>query len=258
MDSGLKDKVVLITGAGGGIGTALVRAFAEEGARPVVHYRSSKERAQAVADECNGIALQADLTVESEVDKLFSEAVRELGKVDVLVANAGDWPSEDRSLWDMTLERWRATVAANLDTVFLTCRAFLRHVATTGTGNIVLIGSTAGLIGEAGHADYASAKAAVSGGLLLSLKNEIPRIAPTGRVNAVCPGWTLTDMARDALADASALRKITRTMALDKVGQPEDVARVVIALASDRISGHVTGQVVTVAGGMEGRVLREQ
>lgn len=257
MDTGLKDKVVLITGAGGGIGTALVRAFAEEGARPVVHYRSSKQRAEAAAAECNGIALQADLTVEREVDALFSKAIEELGTVDVLVANAGDWPQEDRSLWELSLERWRATVAANLDTVFLSCRGFLRHVAKTRAGNIVLIGSTAGLIGEAGHADYASAKAAVSGGLLLSLKNEITRIAPEGRVNAVCPGWTLTDMARDALADDSARRKITRTMALDKVGQPEDIARVVVSLASDRISGHVTGQVVTVAGGMEGRVLRD-
>jgi 3-oxoacyl-[acyl-carrier protein] reductase len=256
MDTDLKDKIVLITGAGGGIGTALVRAFAEEGARPVVHYRTSKGRAEAVADECNGLALQADLTVEDEVGALFSTAIQELGTVDVLVANAGDWPQEDRPLWDMSFERWRSTVAANLDTVFLSCRAFLRHVATTGTGNIVLIGSTAGLIGEAGHADYASAKAAVSGGLLLSLKNEIPRVAATGRVNAVCPGWTQTDMARDALADESALRKITRTMALDKVARPEDIARVVVSLSSDRISGHVTGQVVTVAGGMEGRVLR--
>lgn len=257
MDTDLQNKVVLITGAGGGIGTALVRAFAEEGARPVVHYRSSKERAEAVAAEVNCIALRADLTVEHEVDAMFSTAIQELGTVDVLVANAGDWPQEDRALWDMSLERWRATVAANLDSVFLSCRAFLRHVATTKTGNIVLIGSTAGLIGEAGHADYASAKAAVSSGLLLSLKNEIPRIAPAGRVNAVCPGWTLTDMARDALADESSLRQITATMALDKVGQPEDIARVVVSLASDRISGHVTGQVITVAGGMEGRVLRD-
>ncbi len=257
MDTGLDGKVVLITGAGGGIGGALVQGFAVEGARPVVHYRSSQARAEEIAAACGGLALQADLTVEAEVDELFSDAVERAGTIDVLVANAGDWPRDDRPLWEMDYRRWRATVAANLDSVFLSCRAFLRHVATTRRGNIVLIGSTAGLFGEAGHSDYAAAKAAVSGGLLLSLKNEITRIAPGGRVNAVCPGWTLTDMARSALAEESATRRLTRTMALDKVGEASDVARVVVTLASDRVSGHVTGQVVTVAGGMEGRVLRE-
>jgi 3-oxoacyl-[acyl-carrier protein] reductase len=257
MDTGLKDKVALITGAAGGIGSSLVRAFADEGARVVVHYRSQEERARKLAEENGGVALQADLSVESQVDDLFARAIEECGTVDVLVANAGMWPSNDEPVWEMSLERWRATMAINLDGTFLCCRAFLRHVATTGTGNIVLISSTAGLIGEAGHADYASAKSALAGGLLLSLKNEIVRIAPNGRVNAVCPGWTATEMARDALEQEGFVERITRTMALQKVGTGEDVARVVVSLASDRVSGHVTGQVVTVAGGMEGRVLHE-
>jgi 3-oxoacyl-[acyl-carrier protein] reductase len=139
--------------------------------------------------------------------------------------------------------------------VFLCSRAFLRHVVTTGKGNIVIISSTAGLFGEEGHADYAAAKGALAGGFLKSLKNEIVRIAPTGRVNVVCPGWTVTDMARDALQDPGLEERVTRTMSLRKLGQTEDVASVVVALASDRISGHVTGEVVTVAGGMEGRIL---
>ena len=88
----------------------------------------------------------------------------------------------------MSLERWRPTTAVNLDGTFLSCRAFLRHVAQTGEGNIVMIGSTAGLIGEAGHADYAASKSALITGLAKSLKNEITRIAPNGRVNVVCPG----------------------------------------------------------------------
>jgi 3-oxoacyl-[acyl-carrier protein] reductase len=174
----------------------------------------------------------------------------------VLVANAGDWPSTDEPVWELSLERWRHTIAANLDSVFLSCRAFLRHVETTGTGNIVLISSTAGIFGEAGHSDYASAKAALAGGFLKSLKNEITRIAPNGRVNAVAPGWTATEMAREALADEGLRKRITRTMALDKVGTAEDVARVVLTLASDELSGHVTGETITVAGGMEGRLLR--
>jgi 3-oxoacyl-[acyl-carrier protein] reductase len=173
------------------------------------------------------------------------------------VANAGWWPSVDEPVWEMSLDRWRRTTAIDLDAVFLCCRAFLRHVATTGVGNIVLVSSTAGIFGEAGHADYAAAKGALASGFLKSLKNEIVRIAPAGRVNTVCPGWTETEMARDALADPGFIARTTRTMALGKVGRAEDVARVCVSLASDEISRHVTGEVVTVAGGMEGRVIRE-
>jgi 3-oxoacyl-[acyl-carrier protein] reductase len=257
MDTGLGSKGVLVTGGAGGIGSAIARAFAAEGAMVAIHYRSSKQRAQALASETGGVTLKADLTIEAEVDALVPAAVEGLGRLDVLVANAGAWPSVDKPVWDISLDRWRATIATNLESVFLSCRAFLRHVRATGAGNIVLIGSTAGLIGEAGHADYAAAKSAVSGGLLKSLKNEIVRIAPTGRVNAVCPGWTRTDMTRNALEDPTLEERITRTMALRKLGTADDVARVVVALASDVISGHVTGQVVTVAGGMEGRVVHE-
>lgn len=257
MDTGLAGKRVLVTGAGGGIGGAIVRAFAQEGAKVAIHYRSSADRAEALAKETGGVALQADLTVESEVQRLVDSAVEQLGGLEVCVANAGAWPSSDEPVWEMSYERWRDTVTTNLDSVFLTCRAFLKHVATTGEGNIVMVASTAGLIGEAGHSDYSASKGAIASGLLYSLKNEIVRIAPNGRVNVVCPGWTKTDMTRDVLADPEFPKRITRTMALRKLGEATDVASTIVALASDRISGHVTGQVVTVAGGMEGRVLHE-
>ena len=159
-------------------------------------------------------------------------------------------------MWELPLERWRATIDANLTATFLTARGFLRRLR--GHGSLVLVGSTAGLFGEAGHADYAAAKSAILGGLLLSLKNEIVRIAPAGRVNAVAPGWTASPMTRDSLADPGLVDRISRTMPLRKVATPEDVARQVVVLASDELSGHVTGQVVTVAGGMEGRVLHEK
>jgi 3-oxoacyl-[acyl-carrier protein] reductase len=257
VDTGLQGQGVLVTGGGGGIGGAIVEAFTAEGARAAVHWRSSRTRAEELAARSGGVALQADLTKEADADALVPAAVAALGRVDVLVANAGRWPSEDVPLWDMTLARWKATLGANLDSVFLSCRAFLRHVATTGSGNIVIVSSTAGLFGEAGHADYAAAKSALATGLLKSLKNEIVRIAPRGRVNAVCPGWTATAMTRDCVRNEAFVERITRTMALDKLGTSEDVARMVVALASDGVSGHVTGQVVTVAGGMEGRVLHE-
>jgi len=117
--------------------------------------------------------------------------------------------------------------------------------------------STAGIFGEAGHADYAAAKSAILGGLLLSLKNEIVRIAPLGRVNAVAPGWTESPMTR-GFVDEDRVRTVTRTMALRKVAQPEDVAAQIVALASDEISGHVSGQVIVVAGGMEGRTVHPE
>ena len=256
METGLAGKRVLVTGGGGGIGSACVRAFAAEGARVAVHYRTSAERAEELARETGGVALQADLTVEGEVDGLFEAAERELGGVDVCAAVAGFWPREDEPVWKLPLERWEATLRANLTATFLTGRGFLRLVERQGHGNLVLVGSTAGRFGEAGHADYAAAKSAITGGLLLSLKNEIVRVAPRGRVNAVAPGWTYSPMTRGELKQ-EVVDRLSRTMALRKVAVAEDVARAVIFLASDELSGHVTGELVTVAGGMEGRTIHE-
>jgi 3-oxoacyl-[acyl-carrier protein] reductase len=248
VDTGLRGKRVLVTGASGGIGSACVRAFLEEGAEVVAHYHEGRERAEALGD----VQLaQADLTREDDVDRLFSEA----GELDVCATVAGVWPREDVPVWELSLERWERTLRENLTSTFLTARGFLRGVAGRGRGSLVLIGSTAGIFGEAGHADYASAKSAVVHGLLLSLKNEVVRVAPRARVNAVCPGWTASPMTRRELDDPALTERVTRTMALRKVATPTDVARQVIVLASDALSGHVTGQVVVVAGGMEGRVL---
>ena len=248
MDSGLSGKRVLVTGASGGIGAECARAFAAEGADLVVHYRHGRERAEAVGV---GQLVQADLTREDEVERMFAEA----GNLDVCAAVAGVWPREDVPVWELPLSRWEDTLRANLTITFLTARGFLRQVERSGHGSLVLVGSTAGLVGEAGHSDYAAAKSAILGGLLLSLKNEIVRIAPLGRVNAVAPGWTVSPMTRAELDDPELVQRVTRTMPLRKVARPEDVARQVVVLASDELSGHVTGQVVTVAGGMEGRVL---
>ena len=246
---------MVVTGASSGIGAACARAFAAEGARVVVHYHRGEERARDVADSIGAVAVaQADLRLEQDSERLFDEAREALGAVDVCAAVAGVYPTEDAPLWELGLERWEETVRANLTATFLTARGFLREVERTGTGSLVLVGSTAGIFGEAGHADYAAAKSGILGGLLLSTKNEVARISKTARVNAVAPGWTTSPMTRGLLDDASVAR-ITRTMPLRKVATAEDVAAQVVVLASDTVSGHVTGQVVVVAGGMEGRVV---
>jgi 3-oxoacyl-[acyl-carrier protein] reductase len=247
VDTGLAGKRVLVTGASGGIGAACARAFAAEDCEVVVHYHRGRDRAKAVAGELRDApTVHADLRDEAQVDAMFEEA----GSLDVCAAVAGVWPEEDVPLWELPLARWEETLRANLTATFLTARGFLRQ----GPGSLVLVGSTAGLFGEAGHADYAAAKSAILHGLLLSLKNEVARLGPRARVNAVAPGWTESPMTRGALTQET-LDRLTRTMALKKVAQPEDVAAQVVVLASDKLSGHVTGQVVTVAGGMEGRVV---
>ena len=254
MELGLEGTAALVTGGAGGIGAATARALAGEGVRVAVHYHSSKTQAERLAHEIGGVALQADLRDEAQATELIPAAVEALGRLDACVANAGVWPSEDVPVGRLPLERWRATIDANLTATFLTARAFCRHIEATGSGSLVLIASTAGLFGEAGHADYAAAKAAIGQGLALSLKNEVVRTAPRARVNVVAPGWTVSPMTAKDLTEET-VAQVTATMALRKVADTDDIARSVAFLCSERAAGHVTGQVLTVAGGMEGRLL---
>ncbi len=255
MELGLEGSGVLVTGASGGIGSATSRVLAAAGARVGVHNHANRKAAEAVAAEVGGVALQADLRDEASADALVPAAVEALGRLDACVANAGTWDPEDVPVARMSLERWRSTLDANLTVASHTARAYLRHVEAVGTGALVLVGSTAGLFGEAGHADYAASKAGIAQGLLLSLKNEVVASAPLARVNVVAPGWTVSPMTESELTEET-IARVTATMALSKVATAEDVARAIAFLCSPLAAGHVTGQVITVAGGMEGRLLR--
>lgn len=264
METELAEKVVVVTGASGGIGSAVARRFAGEGARLVAHYWSHRAQAEALRRELSGsevLLVRADLTKETDVRHLFNLAVKRFGRVDTLIANAGSWEPREIPLHKMSLKQWRATLDSVLTSVFLSTREFFKLVAKQRCGNAVLIASTAAVFGEAGHADYASAKAAMAYGLTRTLKNEIVRLAPHtqdycgGRVNCICPGWTLIPRTAGKLRNAATVRKVTATMALPQVARPDDIANLTVFLSSDKLARHITGQTILVAGGMEGRLL---
>jgi 3-oxoacyl-[acyl-carrier protein] reductase len=264
MQTQLAGKVVVVTGASGGIGSAIARAFAAEGAKVVLHYRhghASVAKLQRELGAKDSLAIRADLAKEADAKKLFAETIKRFGRVDTLIANAGSWETRDVPLHKMSLQQWRETLDGVLTTAFLSVREFLRIVAKQKSGNAVVIASTAAVFGEAGHADYASAKSALACGFTRSLKNEIARVAPHtrnycgGRINCICPGWTVVPRTAGKLRDSAVVRKVASTMALPKLARPEDIASAAVFLSSDALAGHITGQTLIIAGGMEGRQL---
>jgi 3-oxoacyl-[acyl-carrier protein] reductase len=267
MQTDLAGLAVFVTGASGGIGRAIARAFAAEGCRLALAGNTrTAELAELARNEgwdADAEFLSFDATDPGETDRAFATARERFGRIDVAVACAGHWPSANQPLHDLADERIAATIARNLLAPTYTLRAFARGLVTDGPradrrgANAVLIGSTAARFGERGHADYALAKAGLHG-LMLTLKNEWPRIDPRARVNLVEPGWTATEIPRAALADDRLVGRAVRTMALRQLASAEDVARAVVMLASPSLSRHITGQVVTVAGGMEGRTLWDE
>ena len=255
MNSDLDSKVVLVTGGAGGIGSVISKSFAKQGAKVIVHYNNSKDKAEEIAKEIEGVAIKADLTDAKQSKKLFDNIIDKEGKIDICIANAGNYPKDIAPIWEIENDRWDNTISTNLSLTYNTSRYFLKHASETKKGSLVLIGSTAGIYGEAGHADYAAAKGAITSGLLRSLKNDAAQIGNGVRVNAIAPGWTVSQKKIDEGLDQKRVDRIVSTMSLKKLGKPEDVANSAIMLASDSLSGHITGQVIEIAGGMEGRLV---
>ncbi|MCA8936345.1 MAG: SDR family oxidoreductase [Planctomycetes bacterium] len=261
MDLQLNGKTAFITGASGGIGRALARAFAIEGCNLVLHANSNLAWLQDFITKQDwkdrAIAVQADVSDAAATQQAMDAGTKRFGRIDVCVANAGRWPTPDELLSDMPVERFQETIAINLLGAAWTARAFMRQLKPRDDAHgasLTFIGSTAGRFGEAMHSDYSTSKAGMYG-LVRSLKNEVVRLDPYARVNMVEPGWTVTEMAREALNQPGKISHIAKTASLRQLARADDIARAVVMLSSPGASRHITGEVITVAGGMEGRTL---
>ncbi|KAG2045167.1 NAD dependent epimerase/dehydratase [Suillus americanus] len=262
MDLGLQGVHVIVTGASGGIGLETVKLFCALGANVTAHYNSKFGPIQELlASNTKLQHVQANLSQEEAVVAMFeSLAVMPHGPVQVVIVNHAIYPISEVPVARMTLDQWNTTITTNLTSSFLVCREYLKHLERAPStikekAAIVLIGSTSGKFGEPNRGDYAVTKSAMMYGLNLTLKNEIVKIAPKGRVNCIAPGWVKTSMTEEALKDFQIVYRDLATTPLKKVAMPIDVATQIVVLASSTLSGHVTGQVVMVEGGMEGMLL---
>jgi 3-oxoacyl-[acyl-carrier protein] reductase len=243
----LAGKRALVTGGSRGIGAATALMLATFGADVVIGYRSRRADAESVVERLRALGVRAaafatDISSRLGAEELIARAVEELGGLDIFVGNAGIWPAEEAAVADMSEERWRRTVAENLDSIFFTCRAAGRRLAPGG--RIVLVASTAGQRGEAFHADYAATKGAV-----ISLtKSLVGELAPRDvTVNCVAPGWVDTEMCAQPYANGGRER-IASTIPIGRVACPEDIAGPIVFLCSP-LARHITGEILNVNGG---------
>ena len=241
----LSEQVAIVTGASRGIGRATAIALAATGVKVVVNYAQSSGAAEEVVTEIeknggNAIALKADVSKTEEVDSLIDQTLKTWGRIDILVNNAGI--TRDTLLLRMKLEDWQAVIDLNLTGVFLCTKAVSKVMLKQKSGRVINITSVAGLMGNPGQANYSAAKAGVIG----FSKTVAKELAVRGiTVNAVAPGFIVTDMTNDLKAD-----EILKYIPLARYGQPEEVAGMIRFLATDPAAAYITGQVFNVDGGM--------
>ncbi|KKY18207.1 putative polysaccharide deacetylase family protein [Phaeomoniella chlamydospora] len=256
---------VLVTGAAGGIGTVAVKEFLSHGC--LVTGLDIKPTPDIPASiPSNYFYVQADLRKEAEVAQAFRTATQHFNKPpQILIANAGITnESAHPPIWEIDVDVWDNTAAVNVRGTFLTIKHFMRSVKQWQDENakevenlaIVVTGSETGKFGQEGHAEYASGKAGLQYGLVMGVKNELVRINDKARINAVAPGWVNTPLIDGRLDDPKEMwAEAQATVSLKKIAEPEDVSRAMAFLASHRAAGHISGQVLSVDGGMEGRLL---
>ena len=234
----LEGKTALVTGASRGIGRAVAVELAGAGASVVVGYRSGREEAEALAQEINGRAVQADVSEPADAARLVEEA----GDLDILVNNAG--VTRDGVLARMSDDDWRVALETNLSAVFYTCRAVTRGMMKRRAGSIVNMSSIVGLHGNWGQANYAASKAGIIG-FTKSLAQELGSRGV--RANVVAPGYVKTQLT-DVIPEAARAKMLDLTP-LGRLGDPEDVAGAVRFLCSDE-AAFITGVVLLVDGGL--------
>ena len=242
----LNGKTALVTGGSRGIGRATAIMLAQAGADVGITYHVRRDDAERVAKEIKALGRRSwvgagDLGDAAVVDHLFQDLRSQFGRLDLFVGNAGIWPPEAVPLRDLPPERWRETMQANLDSIYLTTRAALRMMPAGG--RVVLIASTAAQRGESFHADYAASK----GAMIALTKSLAIECAPGITVNCVAPGWVDTEMAEPAYGDGGRDR-ISKTIPMGRPASPEEIAGPIVFLCSD-LARHITGEVLNVNGG---------
>ena len=246
----LAGKAALITGGSRGIGAAAVKMFAQAGADVVFNYHRNREAAAQVEQEArkHGTrveSLKADLGRMAGAQKLVNYTAARLGRLDILVANAGIWNSEDAPIEKITEREWDEMVRVNLKSVYAVTHFAVARMIAQRSGRIIAISSTAGQRGEAFHAHYAATKGAVIS-FVKGLSTELARYNIL--VNCVAPGWVDSDMSKPVLATKAGWKIVTSTIPLGRVGTPEEIAGPILFLASD-LATFVTGEILNVNGG---------
>lgn len=243
----LEGKKALVTGASRGIGRAIALALAAEGADIAVNYAGNQAAAEAVAAEIEAVGrkaiiIQADISSNEAATAMVEQVAKEFGRVDILVNNAGI--TRDGLLMRMKEADWDAVLTTNLKGVFNCTKAAIKYMMKQKAGHIVNISSVVGVNGNAGQANYAAAKAGVIGFTKATAKE----LAARGiTVNAVAPGFIQTDMT--AVLNEKQVEAMQATIPLKRLGEPEDIAKAVVFLASDD-ANYITGQTLNVDGGM--------
>jgi meso-butanediol dehydrogenase/(S,S)-butanediol dehydrogenase/diacetyl reductase len=239
---GLGDKRILITGGAGGIGTATAARFLEEGSRVIVLDRD-EEALRRLRSHLGGLqgTICADVSDPDEVERAFQELDDRVGGLDVLINNAG--VSIRHGFLDISPQEWRQVMEVNLNGVFFVAQQAARRMLAGGGGVILNMGSTNGLMGYPYYADYNASKA----GVVELTRSMALELAPTVRVNAVCPGWILTPM-QQAEYTPEMRRLFAEKVPLQRLGRPEDVAALFAFLASDD-AAFITGQYFVIDGG---------
>ena len=253
----LAGQKAIVTGGSSGIGKAIALAIGEAGADVLVNWRSDEAEALEVVEaiEKSGsraIAHQADVSKEDDIKAMFRRAIEEFGTVDILINNAGI--QVDAPFDEMTLEQWNKVISVNLTGQFLCAREAIREFKRRGViesvsrsaGKIICISSVHEFIPWAGHVNYAASK----GGVMLMMKSMAQEFAPDRiRINSIAPGAIRTPINTEAWDDPKAYAKLMELVPYNRIGEPEDIAKAAVWLASDD-ADYIVGTTLVIDGGM--------